>query len=156
MGRTCTICRHPDRASIEEALVRGEPFRLIAARYGLSPQALRRHKAAHLPPALARAKGVEEIVNASRLLRDLHRLREDAARIAAKAEAADSFAAATGALREQARIIEILLKVAGELAEGTTINVNTGPWIEWRTIVLGALEPFPEAKEALMEALRGA
>ena len=30
MTRVCTVCRHPERPLIEEALARGEPLRNIA------------------------------------------------------------------------------------------------------------------------------
>lgn len=62
-GRTCTVCRHAALAKIEEGLLRGVPLRALQADFGVSPQALIRHRDAiegHLhstvpAPALALA-----------------------------------------------------------------------------------------------------
>ena len=47
MPRSCSICAHDARAEIDRALVAGEPFRHIAARFHTSTGALQRHKADH-------------------------------------------------------------------------------------------------------------
>jgi hypothetical protein len=56
MPRTCTICTHPERATIDKALVNGQPYRDIAGHYGTSKTALQRHKDDHLRDLLAQAK----------------------------------------------------------------------------------------------------
>jgi len=49
VSRTCTVCSHPERATIDKALVAVQnPYRDIARQYGLSKDALLRHKADHL------------------------------------------------------------------------------------------------------------
>jgi FixJ family two-component response regulator len=52
MGRICTCCSHPQRREIDQALVQGRDNRRIAARYGLSENAVRRHRAEHIPELL--------------------------------------------------------------------------------------------------------
>jgi hypothetical protein len=54
IGRPCTTCRHGDRQGIESAIASGERFRGIARRYGLTPDAVERHAARHLPVDVAR------------------------------------------------------------------------------------------------------
>lgn len=49
MPRACTICRHPSRQAIDQALAAREPYRQIAARFGTSPAALHPHQQAHTP-----------------------------------------------------------------------------------------------------------
>ena len=49
MARTCTVCTHPERVAIDQALVGGEPNRAIARRMALSKDAVARHRASHLP-----------------------------------------------------------------------------------------------------------
>lgn len=44
MGRTCTVCNHPDRDKINDAILRGVPYRAIARHYGVGRDAVRRHK----------------------------------------------------------------------------------------------------------------
>lgn len=54
IGRPCTTCHHVDRQGIESAIASGETFRGIARRYGLTPDAIERHAARHLPVDVAR------------------------------------------------------------------------------------------------------
>jgi DNA-binding transcriptional ArsR family regulator len=48
----CTICRHPKRKEIEDALVRRVPMRRIARRYGVSKSAVGRHILSHVAEEL--------------------------------------------------------------------------------------------------------
>jgi hypothetical protein len=65
--QSCTICRHPERTTIDGALVEREPLRNIAERFGTTATSLHRHRQ-HLPAYLALAKDAKEMVNASGLL----------------------------------------------------------------------------------------
>jgi hypothetical protein len=60
MPRTCTLCNHPRRDGIDRALLAGESFRHIAARFDTSTGALQRHKADHLRPSLLKAYQAKE------------------------------------------------------------------------------------------------
>ena len=59
MPRRCTVCDHPGRYDIDEALVDGAPYRSVAKRFELSESAVYRHKTEHLPAHLLKAKEVE-------------------------------------------------------------------------------------------------
>ena len=52
MNTQCTICRHPKREEIEDALVRRVPMRRIARRYGVSKSAVGRHIRSHVAEEL--------------------------------------------------------------------------------------------------------
>ena len=57
MARTCTICAHPQREEIDQALVAGrEALRDIARRFATSKDAVARHRAEHLPAVIAQAR----------------------------------------------------------------------------------------------------
>ena len=76
LGRPCSVCVRADRKAIDSELVHREPNRRVAARYGLTEQAVRRHRNGHLPSTLARAHNAQEIAWADGLLdqlRDLQR-----------------------------------------------------------------------------------
>jgi hypothetical protein len=62
MPRRCTVCDHPERHSIDEALVTGAPYRSVAKRFGLSESAVYRHKTEHLPAHLLKAREDEGLV----------------------------------------------------------------------------------------------
>jgi hypothetical protein len=68
MPRRCTVCDHPKRHGIDEALVSGAPYRGVAKRFGLSESSVYRHKTEHLPAHLLKAKEVEEVAQADDLL----------------------------------------------------------------------------------------
>jgi len=61
MPRRCTVCDHPERHSIDEALVSSAPYQSVAKRFELSESAVYRHKTEHLPAHLLKAKEVEEV-----------------------------------------------------------------------------------------------
>jgi transposase-like protein len=67
MPRRCTVCDHPEKHSIDEALVSGESYRSVAKRFGLSESAVYRHKSEHLPAHLLGAKEVGEVARADDL-----------------------------------------------------------------------------------------
>jgi len=67
---TCTICRHPQRPAIEQAISL-QSLRNIAKRFGVNYVAVQRHKQAHLQPRLLRAAERREDLNADRLLQRL-------------------------------------------------------------------------------------
>ena len=62
------MCGHPERHSIDEALVSGAPYRSVAKRFELSESAVYRHKVEHLPAHLLKARDVEEVAQADDLL----------------------------------------------------------------------------------------
>ena len=155
MPRTCTICTHPELEAINRALVDGTPNRRIAAHYTVSEQAVRRHKADHLPAHLVKAREAEEIAEADELLSQVRTLQARALTILDKAEGAGDLRAALGAIREARGNLELLAKLLGELDE-RPINVLISPeWIELRAVIVGALELHPEARGAVLSAIEG-
>ena len=56
-----------------------------------------------------------------------------------------------------ARQIELQAKLLGQIQDGTTVNVAVMPeWHDLRQTVLEALHPYPEARLAVVRALKGA
>lgn len=101
MGRTCTVCTHPQRAAIDAALLAGESLRNIAQRYGTSVTALHRH-GAHIAAAVAEAKAL----TVERLLSDLGDLQQRALALLARAEQAGDLRTALAGVREVRGVIE--------------------------------------------------
>jgi|GEM_PF-3574357 len=118
MPTVCTICRHPQRAAIERALIRQIPLRKIASDVKTSIATLQRHKA-HVPAKLATAEQVSKIAEAGSLLKKLEEVIEDARRITGRAERKGNYQAALAGLRTITNSLELLGRVTGELrAEG--------------------------------------
>ena len=155
MPRKCTICNHIEVESINEAIINGEPLRNIAEHFDVATTSLHRHKE-HLPAGMVQAKQAEEVTQADNLLAQVQDLQQRAVSLLDKAESAGDLKTALQGVREARGCLELLAKLQGELAQEGTVNVTFAPqWIELRAVILQAIEPFPEAKEALTEALQG-
>src|SRR2546428_85915 len=89
MPRQCTICTHPERGVIDQALVAEAPLRTIADRWSVSKTALIRHKADHLPAHLAQAHEAKEVSQADSLLDRLLDLSKETAAILKEARTGD-------------------------------------------------------------------
>jgi len=107
MPRTCTICIHPARSSIDQALIAQEPFRHIASRTGTSTTALQRHKKDHIPLSLRKAQDAEEIAHADGLLDQIRELQARAMGILAKAEKAGDLRTALAAIGQARNVLEL-------------------------------------------------
>jgi hypothetical protein len=154
MPRSCTVCEHPRRDEVDRALVGGASNRSVASLYDVSEAAMRRHKANHLPAKLVMAQAAEEVAQADNLLSQVQDLQGRALAILDKAETADDLRTALGAIREARGNLELLAKLLGELDERPVVNLNVSPeWLELRAVIVGALEPHPEALRAVVGAL---
>jgi|SRR5215204_2741418 len=155
MPRACTICAHENRHTIDHALVGGEEaLRTISDRFGVSKSALIRHKDAHLPAALIKAREAEEVVRAGELLSQVRDLQGRTLSILTASEEAGELRTALAAIREARGNLELLAKLLGELDESPRVNVLvSGEWVTIRTAIMGALIPYPEARSTVAEAL---
>jgi hypothetical protein len=156
MPRTCSVCQHPERAAIDAAALAGAGYRTIADQFHVSKTALLRHKADHLLAELVKAKQAEEVSRATDLLALAMERDAKALALLAKAEAGGDLKTAVSALRVSLVSLELLARLRGELNEqqGATVNILVAPeWVNVRTALLAALEPFEEARVAVAAAL---
>src|SRR5215218_7820270 len=157
MPRKCTVCDHPERHDIDEALVSGAPYRSVAKRFELSESAVYRHKTEHLPAHLLKAREVEAAARADDLLEEVRQLQGHALDILERAEKSGDLRTALAAISQARGNLELLAKLAGELDERPMVNLNISPqWLELRAVIVGALEPYSEARGAVLSALEGA
>ena len=158
MPRRCSVCTHPDRENIDEALVGATAISAIAAKYrDISEDALGRHKANHLPAKLVMAEKVKEVAQADSLLEQVRDLQGRALAILDQAEMSGDLRTALGAIREARGNLELLAKLLGELDDRPQVNVLISPeWLELRAVIVGALEPYTDARGAVLRAIEGA
>lgn len=150
MPRICTICTHADRATLDAALVEGTAETQIAALFRVSPDAVARHKANHLPALLVKARAATEIANADDLLAAVRDLQQRALTILDTAESSKDFKTALQAIREARACLELLAKLMGELDDRPTVNLLIAPeWLAVRGALLAALLPYPDARAAV-------
>ena len=148
----CSVCKHKAVSDINRQLLEKTTLREISEQYGLTIAALHRHNHNHLPKHLLKATELQETTAADSLVDRLTELRSKADDIFVGAKKKKNYQAAAAALREQRAIIELYCKLIGELS--TTTNIVIMPeWITLRTTILKALEPYPEAQQAIVKAL---
>lgn len=153
MPRVCSICSHKERAEIDKALIDSVPFRHIASRYNVTTGSLQRHKADHLPAAMVQSKQAAEVARGDTLLDQVKSLQEKALAILATAEKDGQLRTALMAIREARENLTLLGKLMGELQENQ-INIVMAPeWVVLRTVIMQALEPYPEARLSLIPAI---
>jgi hypothetical protein len=157
MPRSCTICEHPEREAIDQALVAGVSSTEISGRYRtIGERAVRRHKANHLPAKLVMAQQAEEVAEAGDLLDQVRDLQARTLAILEAAEETSQHRTALAAIREARSNLELLAKLLGELDDRPQINVLISPeWLELRAVIVGALEPHSEARGAVLAAIEG-
>ena len=154
MPRSCTICTHPHRADIKAVLLEGTPLRTIAARWSVSKTALIRHRDEHLPDRLLRARDAEEVATADNLLSDLRDLQQATLRILrANEQIHEDHGVALRTIGEARRNLELLARLTEMLGPDTEVTVNVAIDARVQSVILSALEDFPDARVAVAEAL---
>lgn len=154
MPRKCTICEHPKVEEINKALLETQNIAKVAKQYGVNYHALYRHKD-HIPAILTQAQEAQEVAKADSLLAQVTELRDKALSILDTAEQAGDLRTALQGIKEARGCLELLARLQGELQEQTTVNILINPqWLSLRTVILQALEPYPEARQAVAQALR--
>lgn len=175
MPRTCTVCTHAERASIDAALVAGEAFRNIAKQRGVSAAAIFRHKGEHLPQATIEAQQADEAARGDDLLGQVRQRQARVERLVGISEgligravqegdlrtATAAVQAAVSANREVRACFELLAKLLGELDERPQINILLNPqWQQLVVVLRRTLAPHPvilaEVSAALEDAARAA
>ena len=154
-GRKCSICEHESLEQINTLLLKGETYRKISERFSVSAAALSRHKNQHIPKAMTKAQEAQEVAQADNLLEQVQSLQSRALSILAKAEASGDLRTALTGIREARACLELLAKLQGELQQEGTVNITLAPeWLELRTVILQSLEPWPEARLAIAQAVK--
>jgi hypothetical protein len=154
--RSCNVCSHPDKEAIDEALVGGVAFPALVAKYRVSKDSLSRHKANHLPAKLMIAQAAEEVAVADDLLDQVRDIQARTLAILEAAEETRQHRTALSAIREARSNLELLAKLLGELDDRPVVNLLvSAEWLELRAVIVGALEPHPDARGAVLRAIEG-
>jgi hypothetical protein len=170
---TCTICRNDERWRIELLRASGVGLDAIAAKFNVSRDAVHRHWTLHVTPEMKAnylcgpaqlsqlaekaAHEGDSVLDHLRMVRTVL-----TGQLAAMSEAGDGRGAAYVAGRLTATL-ETIARITGEMGElaRSTININGNVSImnnpQFATVhatLLRALAPFPDARGAVVLALR--
>ena len=157
MARTCTVCSHPEKEEIDRLLVRGDSIAGIARDFAVSEDALKRHFDNHVPKTLAASPSAKEITDADKLLSEIEEVKNRALRLLDKAENAQDtrvYGPPSQYLKEFREYVRLMAELSGKLAAQPQITIINHPqWIELRTVIIEALDPYPDAKAAVVRAI---
>jgi hypothetical protein len=173
-SKRCTVCRHTDRWRIELLRAGGAGLDALAEKFDVSRDSIHRHwrdhvsdeaKAGYLCGPAELTKLAERAAIEGDSVLDYLRLCRTVltGQLSAMTEAGDGRGAAYVA-GQLTRTLEAIAKVTGELGElaRSTININgnvsiltdSAAFARVRATMLRALAPFPDARFAVVTALR--
>jgi hypothetical protein len=114
---------------MDKALLRGEQLKSVARRYGVSDDALGRHRK-HMQLVIAKAAAQadqKELAYGSALLAEIARIRADAERLQTESERRRDVRSALRAIHERLAVVELEAKLSGQIdtsPKNVTINVQ--------------------------------
>jgi hypothetical protein len=117
LARSCSICTHHRRDSIDKLLLRGEQLNSVARRFSVSPDAVFRHKK-HMQLVMAEAAAVSEQKDfeyGSALLAEVARIRADAERLQLEYESRRDLRGALKAIETRLSVIELEARFTGQI-----------------------------------------
>jgi hypothetical protein len=171
---TCTVCRHQERWRIELLKAGGAGIDALAAKFGVSRDAIFRHWHTHVTDSMKAGylSGPSEMANLAAKAAtegdsviDYLRICRTAltSQLAAASEAGDSRTTAYVA-GQLTKTLETIGKLTGELGElaRSSINItnnniaimNSPQFATLQATMLRALAPYPDARSAVVLALR--
>jgi hypothetical protein len=154
MPRPCTVCVHPQREEIERAIARGEPYRRIAFRYSVSPQAVIRHVRAHFSQQAEAAVQEEVVEYGGTILDQVRQLNAKARQLLEEAAANHRYTGAAAFLKEARELLTLEARLRGELDAGSRVEVHN--YLDVRALavrIARELEDEPELAERVGRVL---
>jgi hypothetical protein len=167
----CLVCAHVDRTLIEATRIAGASLDTIAAKYNVSRDAIHRHMRNHVPEDLRAeylaavpmkdlaAKAAEEGVSVLSYFSIIRATLMRQFQLAASVNDRNATATLAGRLTEVLRAIG---SISGEMSNiavnhmtvNNTLVLNSPIFASLQANLLSALMPYPEARNAVIAALR--
>jgi len=154
------VCSHKDVEEINKQLLSGPSLRTIAAQFNLTKTSLIRHRESHIPDLLLKSNDIQNITSADALLA---RLEEEAGFVRDMREAASAegdIELALKAVDRALKCVDLYAKIRGLIQTQPQVNLqqvniyDNPEWVELRTLIITALDPYPEARAAVVHAIR--
>ncbi len=166
----CVVCNHKDRALIEFARVAGASLDSVAAKHNISRDAIWRHMNKHVddharadylaqvPMQDLAAKAAEEGVSVLGYFQIIRGTLMQEFQLAASIHDRVAMSSLASRLTEVLRAVGSISGEMGNMVNNLTINnvsiMNSPVFANLQANLLHALAPFPEARAAVVNALR--
>jgi hypothetical protein len=160
MGRKSKIEAHPKRNIIVRRIASGDEFSDIIRDFpDLTWDDLDYYKQNKLPKIISKSPELKtevESVQGTDTLTEIRSLKAKAMSILEQAEGAGDLKTALLGIREARGCLETCLKAEGQIRDGPQITIINNPeWVELRTLIITALDEYPQAKAAVVNAING-
>lgn len=143
--QSCKACEHPELKMINLGIQRGLAIITLAKRFALTEDVISRHRANHVDlPEVAPAVDPKELLVT---LMSAKKMAEDIAN-----DAQSTSNQKIEALREIRQVTESIAKLTGAYKQTDPKHLLPF-WGKMRMAILKALQPYPEAREAVLNAL---
>ena len=152
---TCSICKREDVEKINHDLFSGRyTQQQVADKYHVTPSTLCRHKA-HTKTQLIQAGEATESDPLTAIQR-VNELDDRAEQLYRSCLKKGDNLNAIRALKEMRELVSLAARLNGELNQNVIHNhLHISPeWAVLRAAILQALQPYPEARAAILDALR--
>jgi len=95
-----------------------------------------------------------ELATSEDIYKEIERWHEEAKDLQKNAKANGDIKTALLGLEKALKCLELMLKIHGQISDGPQITIVNNPeYIEFRTAILCALDPYPEARQAVVNAI---
>jgi hypothetical protein len=156
-GPTCSICKDSRIVEINSRIASNEKLADISRELAVSEDALSRHKDRCIITALSATPNTKDVINGDNLLAQLQEARAKAIELLDMAIAAGDtkvYGPPSSYLSEIRQQIKLWAELEGRLASQPQVNITlNAEWIELRSTIIRALQPFPDARRAVIDAL---
>jgi hypothetical protein len=158
--RPCTVCTGKKRDEVNAGIRAGTPLGRIAADTGVPETTLRRHSETCVPKTVALAAaavGIGDLVSGAGIAAEAVGLYGQVTEILAEARGAKDLQTALNGIGRALDCLTLVGKLTGRLRPETQVNVlHASPdWLAMRERIADALEPYPDALDAVRRAFAG-
>jgi hypothetical protein len=155
----CKCGQYIGHLELDKAYLNNEiSLQQYADKVGCAKPSVERHVKGHLPDALLKAKDIKDVANGDSLLDELKKARDRTFSLLDKAEAAADtrvYGAPVAYLKEIREQLKFIAELEGKISSQPQITIINNPeWVELRTVILTALDDFPDAKQRVIDAIR--
>ena len=156
MPKNCTICEDPRRDEFDRRARIEDNIAKIAQDFALSYDAFYRHvKADHHIRDVTAIPTSAELATSEDIYKEIEAWHTEAKDLQRTAKAGGDIKTALLGLEKALKCLELMLKIHGQISDAPQITIINNPeWVELRTVIIQALDDFPEAKGAVINAIR--
>jgi hypothetical protein len=159
-GRKSKIESYPDWRKIVKRLASGEEYSNIVQDYPeLTWFDLDYYAKNKLHKIISKSEDLKsevESIQGTDTLAEVRELKVRALNILEEAQSSGDLKTALMGIREARGCLETCLKAEGQIKDGPQITIINNPeWVDLRTVIIMALDEFPQAKAAVVHAIRG-